>query len=68
MANTQKTIEVTIEKDGKLKIEASGFSGGACLKETESLEQALGKVEKRSMKSEASKGITIADKATVGKK
>jgi len=68
MAKTQKTIEVTVDKDGSTIIEASGFSGGACLKETESLEQALGLVQKRSMKSEASKAISIGDKTKIGGK
>jgi hypothetical protein len=66
MAKTQKTIEVTIKKDGTSKVEAFGFTGGACMKETEGLEEALGQVTGRSMKSDASKPITIADQTKIG--
>ena len=48
-----KKILVTVEKDGATKIEAQGFTNNSCLKETESLEQALGIVSKRTKKSEA---------------
>lgn len=68
MGATQKTIEVVVDEVGNVKIEASGFSGGACLKETASIEEALGKVNKRTAKSEMHKGIQIGDKAILGKK
>lgn len=68
MAKSQKTIEVTIDKTGDVKTEASGFPGATCLKEVETLEAALGKVEQRSLKLEATKPVTIADKTTVGGK
>ena len=47
-------IIVTVGPDGKPEIEAQGFKDGACLKETKSLEEALGKVEGRTKKAEAS--------------
>lgn len=47
-----KTIIVTIDKNGGTQIEAQGFTGDACLKETKSLEEALGKVEDRELKKE----------------
>lgn len=68
MAKTQKTIEVIIEKDGSTKVEAFGFTGKNCLKETESLEEALGKLQSRTAKPEMNKTTTIADKAQVGGK
>ena len=38
-----KTIEVIVQKDGTLKIDAVGFSGPDCEKATAFLEKALGK-------------------------
>jgi hypothetical protein len=45
-------IAVTVSPTGDTKIEAIGFKNDACLKETKSLEDALGKVEKRDLKAE----------------
>ncbi len=66
MGKTLKTITVTIDEAGGSKIEAAGFSNASCLKETESLEEALGKVSDRKLKVEASKPMTVADKAKIG--
>ena len=38
-----KTIEIIVQKDGSLKIDALGFSGPDCEKATRFLEEALGK-------------------------
>lgn len=46
-------IQVTVSPTGETKIEAIGFKNAACLKETKELEDALGRVEKRDLKSEA---------------
>ena len=35
-------IEITIDPDGRIRIETSGFSGESCLKATEDLESLLG--------------------------
>jgi hypothetical protein len=59
-------IEVTIERGGKTTIDAKGFAGDACLKETATLEEALGKVSGRDMKPEATKKNTVADTTKVG--
>ena len=64
---TQKTITVIIDKQGNPTIEASGFTGDACLKETKGIEEALGKLSDRSLKPEAMKTTTIADKTKVGR-
>ena len=37
-----KTIEVIVQTDGTLEIDAVGFSGGDCEKATRFLEEALG--------------------------
>lgn len=66
MAKQQVEIVVLIEPGGKTTIEAKGFKNDACLKETESLEEALGKVSDRKLKPEANKKITVADKTKVG--
>lgn len=47
-------IVVTVGKDGGTVIEAQGFKDAECLKETKELEEALGKVEGRTKKAEAS--------------
>lgn len=53
---SEKKIIVTVDPKGNPKIEAQGFSDGACLKETASLEDVLGKVTERTKKVEAFKG------------
>lgn len=63
---SEKYIDVIVDDNGKVTIEAHGFTGGACLKETAALEKALGKVTKRSMKAEA-QTAKVADKAIIGK-
>ena len=40
-----KTIDVTIESNGEIKIGTHGFSGPECLKATEFLEKTLGEAE-----------------------
>ena len=47
-----KTIEVTISPDGEITIEAQGYAGASCEKETKKLEDALGVVGKRTLKPE----------------
>jgi len=46
-----KKIVITFDGNGDSSIEAFGFTGGECLKATQSIEEALGKVGGRSMKS-----------------
>jgi hypothetical protein len=61
-----KVIKVTCKPGGSTKVEVvSGLSGKDCLKETRSLEDALGKVNKREMKPE-SKDRIIVDQTKVG--
>lgn len=50
---TEKKIILTVGKDGSTEIEAQGFPDGTCLKETASVEEALGKVTSQSKKPEA---------------
>ena len=45
-------INVIIDKDGNVHIDAIGFNGGECEKATEALERALGTVKKREKKKE----------------
>ena len=37
MASNYKSIDVAIDKDGKVHIKTSGFSGQSCLKEAEQM-------------------------------
>lgn len=46
-----KKIVVTFDIHGDSKVEAFGFTGGACLAATKSIEEAIGKASKRTMKS-----------------
>tara|TARA_R110000824_G_scaffold215949_2_gene402512 strand:+ start:4081 stop:4266 length:186 start_codon:yes stop_codon:yes gene_type:complete len=39
-----KTINVTIDTDGNIEVETSGFAGAECKKATADLERQLGKV------------------------
>lgn len=49
-----KIIEITISPDGKqTQIHTQGFTGDACLKDTEAFEQALGSTEEKIMTPEA---------------
>jgi len=47
-----RTIEVIVNKDGSLKIDAVGFKGADCQKATEFLERALGRVSGKTKKPE----------------
>ena len=47
-----KTIEVIVQTDGTLRIDAVGFSGPDCEKATRFLEEALGKTTGRTRKPE----------------
>jgi hypothetical protein len=47
-----RNIEVIVESDGSLKIEAVGFHGADCVKATEFLEYSLGYVSSRNRKPE----------------
>jgi hypothetical protein len=47
-----KTIDILINPEGRLTINASGFEGADCEKATAFLEQALGELEQRQRKPE----------------
>ena len=47
-----KTIEVVVNRDGSLKIDAVGFQGSDCEKATKFLEEALGRVAGKQKKPE----------------
>jgi hypothetical protein len=47
-----KTIEVIVQPDGSLKIDAAGFQGADCEKATAFLEQALGQTTGKQKKPE----------------
>jgi hypothetical protein len=47
-----KSIEVIVQPDGSLKIDAVGFQGTDCEKATAFLEQALGKIAGKQKKPE----------------
>jgi hypothetical protein len=47
-----RSIVIEVSPQGEVKIEAVGFKGNACEKATKAIEDALGKVEKRTLKPE----------------
>jgi hypothetical protein len=47
-----RTIEVIVQPDGQLKIDAVGFKGADCEKATAFLEKALGQVKGKAKKPE----------------
>ena len=49
---SKSTIEVIVETDGQIQIEAIGFKGGACEMATAAIEEALGVVQTRKHKPE----------------
>lgn len=48
----QRTIEVTVEASGEIRIEAVSFQGADCEQATKFLEEALGTVSTRTKKPE----------------
>lgn len=60
-----KSITLTIKPDGSTNVDVSGFQDGSCLKATEDLEKALGKVEERKLKPEAERAV-VEQKVTAG--
>lgn len=46
-----KKVEITLGKDGSVRIEAFGFKGGSCEEATAFLENLFGKPEKKEYKS-----------------
>jgi len=58
-----KTITVEFAPDGSVSIDAAGFKGGECLKETADLERALGAVRSRTEKPELRLGVAKTKQA-----
>lgn len=65
---SEKMITVDVDKKGGSKIEAHGFSDSTCLKATKSIEEALGAVQERGLKPEASVQATVQQGLRVGSK
>ena len=62
----KRTIEVIVEPNGRVAIEAMGFAGADCEKATAFLEQALGVVGERRKKPEYHKRVTNRPRQQVG--
>ena len=61
-------IHVTFPPNGKGPvIEGKDFPDGSCLKETKTLQEALGKVKEQKLKPEAAKLPKIEEKVKVGR-
>lgn len=45
-----KSIEVTVDPEGQVRIEAVGFVGGSCALATKALEEAMGHAGKKTKK------------------
>ena len=63
---TQKTIEIIINPDGSLEIEAKGFQGADCQKATAFLVVALGETRSRRTKAEYYQGVAVKRVQKVG--
>ena len=63
---TRKRIEVIVNKDGSLNIEALGFQGADCEKATAFLEKALGGTRSRKQKAEYYQGVAVKGVQKVG--
>ena len=63
-----KQIRVVVERDGKLRLEAEGFSGSQCLSVTEFLEKEMGVVFERQRTSDFYKAlqVTFRNRITTG--
>ncbi len=51
-------VKVLLHPDGKVVVEAVGYAGPACLQATKAIEDALGKVTKRTTKAELLQATT----------
>lgn len=47
-----KSVEITVDAEGAISIEAVGFKGASCDKATVALEAALGKIKRKDRKPE----------------
>ena len=56
---TRKSIELVVNTDGSLEIEAVGFAGTDCEKATAFLEKALGMVASRNRKGEYYSAVSV---------
>jgi len=63
---TQKSIEIIVNIDGSLEIEAVGFNGSDCEKATAFLEKALGLVSSRNRKGEYYSAVSVKKQQKVG--
>lgn len=64
-----KKVTITITPDGETKIEAAGYSGDECIKDTAAIEQALGVAGPREPKLEAgSIGVAVTQFVKGGEK
>lgn len=62
----KRSIEVIVQTDGQVAIEAMGFAGPDCEKATAFLEQALGVAGERRKKPEYHKRVTNRPRQQVG--
>ena len=62
----KKTIEVTIEPDGKFSIQVHGFRGTSCHSATKVFEEALGDVQSRKHTAEFFQADTAKNQQQLG--
>ena len=60
----EKAIEMTIDEEGGMTLEAEGYTDGSCRTATEAFEKALGSVGNRNMKTPS--GGTVQKTVKVG--
>lgn len=59
-----RTIEVTVSPTGEVTVEAVGFTGQACEKATQAIEEALGVTTEKRKKPEYHRTVTTGTKQT----
>ena len=62
----KRSIEVIVQPDGQVAIEAMGFTGADCEKATAFLEQVLGVIQNRRKKPEYHKRVSNRPRQQVG--
>lgn len=62
----EKKIKVTIDKAGKVSLQATGYKGQSCMEATAFIEKAIGTVESRTKTSDFYKKSDVSDQVHNG--
>ena len=62
---SEPTITIIVDKEGKVRMEAEGYTDGSCVTDTEPLERLYGKVKQRTMKAGGTCAVATTPKVKV---